>query len=55
MTTRRVTAGLAVAFLLALTAFDLVTAELDPYRAPPLFALGSGQAAGGAHCAGLPE
>jgi hypothetical protein len=53
--TRRLTAGLAVAALLALAAFDLATAELDPYSAPPLFALGSGQGSGGAHCAALPE
>lgn len=39
----------------ALLAFDLATsAPLDPYRAPPLVALGSGQAAGGAHCSALP-
>ncbi|MBL3570414.1 MULTISPECIES: hypothetical protein [Rhodovulum] len=36
-------------------AFDLArSAPLDPYLAPALFALGSGQAAGGAHCAALP-
>lgn len=36
-------------------AFDLATsAPLDPYSAPPLLALGSGQASGGAHCAALP-
>ncbi|MBL3562484.1 hypothetical protein JMM65_17315, partial [Rhodovulum sulfidophilum] len=36
-------------------AFDLASsAPLDPYLSPPLFALGSGEAAGGAHCAALP-
>jgi hypothetical protein len=53
--TRRVTM-LAVAVMVgALIAFDLaVSAEPNPFRAPPLFALGSGQASGGAHCATLP-
>lgn len=31
------------------------SAPLNPYRSPPLLALGSGQAAGGAHCAAVPE
>ena len=53
--TRRVTAGCAIAMLLALTAFDMATAELNPFAAPPLFALGSGQASAGAHCAALPD
>lgn len=35
--------------------FDLATSKpLDPFSAPPLLALGSGQASGGAHCASLP-
>jgi hypothetical protein len=29
------------------------SAPLDPYRAPPLFALGSGKAPSGAHCYAL--
>jgi hypothetical protein len=29
-------------------------APLNPYRSPPLLALGSGQAAGGAHCTAVP-
>lgn len=38
-----------------LVAFDLArSAPLNPYGAPPLLALGSGQAASGAHCAALP-
>jgi hypothetical protein len=53
--TRHVTAALAAAFLAALAVFDAATSELDPYRAPPLLALGSGEASGGAHCAALPE
>ncbi|MFY0691047.1 MAG: hypothetical protein JXR14_03900 [Paracoccaceae bacterium] len=53
--TRRLTAGGALALLLALTAFDAATSELNPFKAPPVFALGSGQAAGTAHCAALPR
>jgi hypothetical protein len=30
------------------------SAQPNPFRAPPLLALGSGLAAGGAHCAALP-
>jgi hypothetical protein len=45
-------AALMVAGLLMLDA--TVSAAPNPFRAPPLLALGSGQAAGGAHCAALP-
>ena len=39
----------------ALLAFDLGhSAPLDPFRAPAILALGSGQAASGAHCAAIP-
>jgi hypothetical protein len=39
----------------ALLAFDLGhSAPLDPFRAPPILALGSGHAASGAHCAAAP-
>lgn len=31
----------------------LSSAPLDPYRAPPLFALGSGKAPSGAHCSAV--
>jgi hypothetical protein len=53
--TRRVTM-LAVAVMLAgLIAFDLAASEpANPFKAPPLLALGSGQASGGAHCAAVP-
>jgi len=45
-----------LAALAALLVFDLGTsAPLDPYAAPPLAALGSGQAASGAHCSELPS
>jgi hypothetical protein len=53
--TRRLTAGIALALLAALTAFDVATSELDPFAAPPALALGSGQSVSGAHCAALPE
>ncbi|MEE4119712.1 MAG: hypothetical protein V2I65_11905 [Paracoccaceae bacterium] len=53
--TRRVTAAIAAAFLLALAVFDAATSELDPFRAPPALALGSGLASGGAHCSALPR
>jgi hypothetical protein len=53
--TRRLTGGLAIGFLVALAAFDAATARLNPYVAPPMLALGSGQAVSGAHCAALPD
>jgi hypothetical protein len=53
--TRRTTATIAIAFLLALAAFDAATSELNPFQAPPAMALGSGQQSGGAHCAALPD
>jgi hypothetical protein len=50
--TRRMVAGLVLLMGMGLVALDLGASErLNPYRAPPLLALGSGQAAGGAHCA----
>ena len=53
--TRRLIAALTLLLLGGFLAFDLATsAPLDPYQAPPLLALGSGTAAGGAHCASLP-
>ena len=53
--TRRVTAAATMALLAALIGFDLAgSAAPNPYQAPPLLALGSGQAAGGAHCSALP-
>lgn len=56
MRTRRRTATLALALLAGVIAMDLgQSAPLDPFKAPPLLALGSGLAAGGAHCAALPD
>lgn len=43
----------AVALLAAIVAFDLAASGApDLFAAPPAFALGSGQAPGGAHCSG---
>ncbi|MEL7298804.1 MAG: hypothetical protein AAFM92_00335 [Pseudomonadota bacterium] len=53
--TRVTTATATLALIAGLLAFDLATAELNPYQAPPVLALGSGAAAGGAHCAALLE
>ncbi|SLN69719.1 hypothetical protein ROJ8625_03630 [Roseivivax jejudonensis] len=56
MTTRALIAGLALAGLATMTLADLAaTGGPDIYRQPPLIALGSGAAAGGAHCAALPQ
>lgn len=53
--TRKPVALAVVLAIAATVAADLSrSAPLNPYQAPPLFALGSGQAASGAHCAALP-
>lgn len=53
--TRRVFAVLVLALMGGLLALDAAVSDpLNPYRAPPLLALGSGEAAGGAHCAARP-
>ncbi len=53
--TRRITMLAAATMVAGLIAFDFAVSEpINPFKAPPLFALGSGQAAGGAHCAALP-
>ena len=39
---------------LALSLDIAASKPLNPFKAPPLLALGSGQAAGGAHCAAVP-
>lgn len=53
--TRKLTAGVAVALLFFLLVFDLATAELNPFDAPPAIAFGSGVAGGGAFCGELPS
>lgn len=56
MRTRKLTAGLTMALLFALILFDQAqSGGIDRFDAPPLIAWGSGQAAGGAHCAALPR
>jgi hypothetical protein len=53
--TRRTTMATVAAMLAALIAFDLAASvPPNPFKAPPVFALGSGQASAGAHCAALP-
>lgn len=55
MATRRLTAFASIGLIAAVVLADLATsAPLDPFRAPPAIALGSGLANGGAHCAALP-
>ncbi|WP_168172802.1 hypothetical protein [Thioclava sp. L04-15] len=53
--TRKSTALIAIAGLLALIAADLLAAPHNPYHAPPAFALGSGQVASGGFCGALPD
>lgn len=53
--TRRVTASLALLGLLAVLGLDLLRSPPNPFNAPPLFALGSGQVAAGGFCGALPE
>lgn len=53
--TRRVTMLAVAAMIGALIALDLAaSAPPNPFRAPPLLALGSGLAADGALCSALP-
>ena len=53
--TRRATMLALAVMVGALITLDLaVSATANPFHAPPLLALGSGQAAGAAHCAALP-
>jgi hypothetical protein len=55
MRTRRQIASLALTLIFGIVLGDLVLSlPLDPFRAPPAIALGSGQAAAGAHCAAPP-
>jgi hypothetical protein len=55
MRTRRLTGLVVFALLSGLLVLDLAqSAPLDPFKAPPVVALGSGQAGAGAHCAALP-
>ncbi|MBN2741930.1 MAG: hypothetical protein JXR35_13615 [Rhodobacteraceae bacterium] len=53
--TRRFTASLAITGVVLLIALDQLYTPLNPYQAPPLFALGSGQIAAGGFCGALPN
>ncbi|WP_179209276.1 MULTISPECIES: hypothetical protein [Haematobacter] len=53
--TRRLTAGIVIALLAGLLFFDHATAALNPYKAPPVIALGSGVVATGGFCGALPQ
>ena len=53
--TRSVTAAIALALVAAVLALDFATADLNPFEAPPIVALGSGLAGGGAFCGELPD
>lgn len=56
MVTRKFTACLTLVVLAGLIWLDLAnSAPLDPFNPPAVFALGSGQAGSGAHCAALPS
>lgn len=53
--TRRPVALTVIAALGLVVLADLAASgPPNPFQAPPLFALGSGQAPGGAHCSALP-
>jgi hypothetical protein len=48
-------AALVLSLLVVGVGLDLAASEpLNPFRSPPLLALGSGQVAGGAHCTAVP-
>ncbi len=54
--TRRTIAVATLLMVGALIAADLMTSRpLDPFKAPPMLAFGSGAPASGAHCASLPS
>ena len=53
--TRHLVAGMTLLLLALLLVFDQATAELNPYQAPPMLAIGSGIAASGGFCGALPE
>lgn len=53
--TRAFTASLSLAFIAALLVFDLTVAPPNPFQAPAMFALGSGEVASGGFCGALPN
>lgn len=55
MTRKTIVAIVAVAVATGLWLDLAASKPLNPFKAPALFALGSGQSAGGAHCAAAPK
>lgn len=53
--TRQLTAPLAILMMLTLIALDVARTPPNPYAAPAVLALGSGEAAVGGFCGALPE
>lgn len=53
--TRRFTTTLCMAALAGLILADQLATPMNPFRAPPAFALGSGLAATGGFCGNLPD
>jgi hypothetical protein len=53
--TRRLTATIAMAMLIAVVAADLYITLPNPYQQPAVFALGSGAASVGGFCGALPN
>ena len=53
--TRRLTAPLALLFIVLVIGTDLQRSPPNPFAAPPAFALGSGVAQSGGFCGALPD
>jgi len=53
--TRRVTAPLAIVFVLLFVVGDYIAYPPNPYKAPAIIALGSGASSSGGFCGSLPE
>ncbi|SMO44575.1 hypothetical protein [Paracoccus laeviglucosivorans] len=53
--TRRITAPIALLLVGLLLIFDHATTPPNPYKAPPIFALGSGVEAVGGFCGAMPK
>lgn len=53
--TRALTATLAVVGLAVMIGLDAAATPPNPYKAPPLLALGSGKPPAGGFCGALPE
>ncbi|MCE0505100.1 MULTISPECIES: hypothetical protein [unclassified Roseivivax] len=56
MRTRKLTAGLTLAFVLGLLILDQAqSGPVNRFQQPAAIAWGSNESAGGAHCAALPQ